>query len=199
MKLTIAFSSLLASVASQHPVQPFLDMTAEISVALGLKQRRNLRHAVSPYEAPSRCEYSHNHDFNTGVFKDEIHCPSFCGTEKDFTMTSTSVLDRISYSIVSTNDCALTGCTECERYGEAGSCPCPPIQNFEDACDLIDCVEFTSTEIISDAPSLVPSDAPSMVPSDAPSMVPSDAPSMVPSDAPSMVPSDLPSLTPVSY
>lgn len=192
--LSVMFLNKSLSITGKDVVSQMLEL-------IPTAPHRTLQETIPPVWIPEGCEYKYDHNFQEGVFYDEIYCENWCGEEHHFAISISSIFNTDGTSEISA-DCRMPKCVSCGS--EIGECPCPLISSLENACIEMcaDSAESLTTHgsVLSsnpsDAPSLVPSDTPSQVPSDAPSVIPSDTPSLVPSDAPSMVPSDVPSLVP---
>lgn len=79
----------------------------------------NENHSLPPSSTPPGCAYSFQH--TDAVFLDEIYCPGWCGTGRDFTYTVTTVCSGNDCDTFT--DCRVTGCNDaCGNM--ANDCPC---------------------------------------------------------------------------
>ena len=189
MKITSVVVSLLSvgvAAFSNHE-----DNTSPLEVlGLQLPPRsllwdRELRHTIPPFIAPKECKYEYDHDWDSGILRDTVYCPNWCGKGLDFTLSVQSLVSK-EYETDTIIDCKLVGCTDCGD--ELGDCPCPKLKSFDEVCGMM-C--FEGSEVDSEPSPLLRSRAPSDMPSSMPSDSPSDAPSDAPSDTPSTVPDDV--------
>ncbi len=93
----------------------------------------NENHSIPPSVTPPGCSYSFQH--TDAVFMDEIFCPGYCGTGRDFTYTVTSVCSGNNCDTFT--DCRVRGCND--ACGDmVGDCSCTSVgfdSIFNNVCD----------------------------------------------------------------
>ncbi len=82
----------------------------------------NENHSIPPSVTPPGCSYSFQHA--DAVFMDEIFCPGYCGTGRDFTYTVTSVCSGNNCDTFT--DCRVKGCND-DCGDMVGDCSCTAV------------------------------------------------------------------------
>lgn len=91
----------------------------------------NENHSIPPSLTPPGCAYSFQH--TDAVFMDEIYCPGYCGTGRDFTYTVTTVCSGNDCDTFT--DCRVKGCND--ACGEmVNDCACTS-QGFDAIFDNV--------------------------------------------------------------